>query len=97
MIKIACPFCKKLLINNSGVDYNSFCINCPYHYSQFGFPSLIFYSFTDCKYTVDVNMYDDGTCLSNIIDVVESKTVCNIAEEIKPCSEERIKLFILFS
>jgi transcription elongation factor Elf1 len=97
-----CPFCNKHLVLSA--IYNNadaHCPNCPYSYlySKSTTSPFHYWNFYVGKYNVYSHVFDNGISTSSITsrEINNSVVVCRLNVAIKPCSEEKLKLYILFS
>lgn len=93
-----CIFCN---IELHELDNDYFCIECPYTYIRYsssisGGPGYQYWNFYAGEYYVWVTVYNDGnikSCVSNTKFMVSF----TLNAAIKPCSAEKLKLYMLFS
>jgi hypothetical protein len=92
-----CIFCK-IPLSKLHLDTNDlYCVNCPYNYIHYSGLVYEYWNFYVGEYYVWVRAYDSSYATSHICraDYKIEHAVINTA--IKPCSLEKLKLYILFS
>jgi hypothetical protein len=96
-----CIFCN-IPLSKLHVDTNDYyCVKCPYNYiryDQINGLGYQYWNFYVGEYYVWVRLYNDENAISHVCHAdVYRDNVCNIATAIRPCTREKLKLFILFS